>query len=297
MISDIEEVISLSQYKYEPSCFRHGALPRLAATYRRLEKAYTPLLHSHPDWLEITYVSSGSGEQIIGERNWHVSKGDLLISNCGVVHGENPLSVSDFKTYCFNFENVHLTGEPENCLVSGSDCPILSSGKYSAEISSLIGMMHSLHGEPGMDDACQLLSASFLALIHQMNLERRPETDEGAVKSSLLTSGVQQYINRNYRMNLTLDGLAGQFHVSRYYLSHVFRKNTGFSLVQYLTQRRIGEAQILLQSSDKSVADIALLVGFSSSSYFNNVFRRYVGMTPVHYRTISRDFARSFEHS
>ena len=107
----------MNSLKYEPSCFRRGSFPYLAATYRRQEKAYTPLLHSHREWLEITYVSSGSGEQIIGERNWHVSEGDLMICNCGVVHGENPLSVSNFKTYCFNFTNVRLNGVPENCLI------------------------------------------------------------------------------------------------------------------------------------------------------------------------------------
>lgn len=284
----------MSHYKYEPGCFRHGALPYLAATYRRLEKAYTPLLHSHTEWLEITYVSSGSGEQIIGERNWHVSGGDLMISNCGVVHGENPLSVSNFKTYCFNFTNVHLSGEPENCLISGSDLPILPAGNHRKEIDSLVETMHALYGREGMEDTCQLLAASFLALVHRMNLDRRPDIDESSAKNSLTVSCIEQYINRNYQENITLDSLAERFHISRYYLSHMFRKNTGFSLIQYLTQRRIGEAQILLQSSDKSAADISLMVGFSSASYFNNVFHRYVGMTPVEYRAISRDYARGF---
>ena len=143
-----------------------------------------------------------------------------------------------------------------------------------------------------MEDACQLLAASFLALVCQMNLERRQDTDESAAKNGLIISCIEQYINRNYKETITLDSVAEQFHISRYYLSHLFRKSTGFSLIQYLTQRRIGEAQILLQSSDKSAADISLMVGFSSASYFNNVFRRYVGMTPVQYRTISRDYAR-----
>lgn len=282
----------MNQFKYEPSCFRRGALPYLAATYRRQEKAYTPLLHSHQEWLEITYVSSGSGEQIIGERNWHVSVGDLMICNCGVVHGENPLSVSDFKTYCFNFTNVRLPGVPENCLISGGDPPILPAGRWKPEINRLAETLHALYGQDGMEDACQLLAASFLALVCRMNLERRQDTDESAVKNGLIISCIEQYINRNYQETITLDSVAEQFHISRYYLSHLFRKSTGFSLIQYLTQRRIGEAQILLQSSDKSAADISLMVGFSSASYFNNVFRRYVGMTPVQYRTISRDYAR-----
>lgn len=285
----------MDQYKYEAGCFRHGGLPHLDATYRRLEKAYTPLLHSHRNWLEITYVSSGHGEQIIGERNWHVREGDLLISNCNVVHGENPLSVSNFKTYCFNFSHVRLQGELENCVVSGADLPVLSTGKHQDEINSLVEMMHTHYGQPGYEDVCQLLAASFLALVHQINLERRPDVDETTARGNFAVSQIEQYINKNYQENLTLDSLADQFHISRYYLSHLFRKSTGFSLIQYLTQRRIGEAQILLQSSDRNVADIAQLVGFASSSYFNNVFRRYVGMTPVAYRTISRDFASHFQ--
>ena len=282
----------MNSLKYEPSCFRRGSFPYLAATYRRQEKAYTPLLHSHREWLEITYVSSGSGEQIIGERNWHVSEGDLMICNCGVVHGENPLSVSNFKTYCFNFTNVRLNGVPENCLIAGGDQPILPAGERKGEIGRIVETMHSLYGQPGMEDACQLLAASFLALVCQMNLERRLDLDENTAKTGLTISCIEQYINRKKEKNITLDSVAEQFHISRYYLSHLFRKSTGFSLIQYLTQRRIGEAQILLQSSEKSVADISLMTGFSSSSYFNNVFRRYVGMTPIQYRIISRDYAR-----
>ena len=279
----------MNSLKYEPSCFRRGSFPYLAATYRRQEKAYTPLLHSHREWLEITYVSSGSGEQIIGERNWHVSEGDLMICNCGVVHGENPLSVSNFKTYCFNFTNVRLNGVPENCLIAGGDQPILPAGERKGEIGRIVETMHSLYGQPGMEDACQLLAASFLALVCQMNLERRQDTDESAAKNGLIISCIEQYINRNYKETITLDSVAEQFHISRYYLSHLFRKETDFTFLSYLTQCRMRAAKKLLKDHRYKIYEVAEMVGYKDITYFSVTFKKFVGVSPSEYQDRYRD--------
>lgn len=63
-------------------------------------------------------------------------------------------------------------------------------------------------------------------------------------------------------------------HISPYYLSHVFKQMSGYSPVQYLLRRRIGEAQTLLITTDLSITRIAEMVGYDTQSYFNLRFTK-----------------------
>ncbi len=73
-------------------------------------------------------------------------------------------------------------------------------------------------------------------------------------------------------------------HISPYYLSHVFKQMSGYSPVQYLLRRRIGEAQTLLITTDLSITRIAEMVGYDTQSYFNLQFTKNVGMPPNKFR-------------
>ena len=73
-------------------------------------------------------------------------------------------------------------------------------------------------------------------------------------------------------------------HISPYYLSHVFKQMSGYSPVQYLLRRRIGEAQTLLITTDLPITTIAGMVGYDTQSYFNLQFTKNVGMPPKKFR-------------
>lgn len=72
--------------------------------------------------------------------------------------------------------------------------------------------------------------------------------------------------------------------MSPWYVSHVFKEMSGYSPIQYLLRRRIGEAQTLLISTDYSITEIAFKVGFDTQSYFNMQFTKNVGMPPMQFR-------------
>ena len=73
-------------------------------------------------------------------------------------------------------------------------------------------------------------------------------------------------------------------HSSTSTVSHSFRKELGISPIQYLQRIRIGEAQTLLGSSDLSIRDIALRVGYNSAENMYLAFRKHTGMSPSRYR-------------
>ena len=69
------------------------------------------------------------------------------------------------------------------------------------------------------------------------------------------------------------------------YMARVFKKETGVSLKQYLSDYRIARARELLADPNESVSDAAGRVGFDNFSYFSTVFRKTVGMSPNEYRS------------
>lgn len=93
-----------------------------------------------------------------------------------------------------------------------------------------------------------------------------------------------QYLDTNYSRSVTLGGIARQLTVSKYYLSHMFKQSTGFSVMGYLNYRRIAEAKQMLAHTDKSVADIGTDCGFMNAQHFYRMFKKMSGMPPGRYR-------------
>ena len=83
---------------------------------------------------------------------------------------------------------------------------------------------------------------------------------------------------------LTLEQLAEEAHMNKYYLSHTFKREYGVSPINYLISRRIEESKYLLAETDLSMSHIAQLLGFSSLSYFSQVFRKTQASSPLEYR-------------
>lgn len=97
------------------------------------------------------------------------------------------------------------------------------------------------------------------------------------------------YIDENWNNNPSLDEIAGRLHVSKYYLSRLFRKTMGISFREFVLERRIQHAKRLLLSTDWSIQDIADALGYSSAPTFSRSFSAAVGMSP---RTFRKAYAQ-----
>lgn len=94
----------------------------------------------------------------------------------------------------------------------------------------------------------------------------------------------KRYIDANYAKNITLDVLAEITHINKFYLAHSFTECMGQSPINYLTEKRLDASKQLLANSNLSVAQVASNTGFSSQSYFSQIFKKKVGITPQQYR-------------
>lgn len=78
--------------------------------------------------------------------------------------------------------------------------------------------------------------------------------------------------------------IAGQLEYTPYYLSRRFRKEKGMSLSDYIDSVRIEKAKALLLGTNETIASIASLLHYCSSTYFSGIFRKRTGILPNEYR-------------
>ena len=95
-----------------------------------------------------------------------------------------------------------------------------------------------------------------------------------------MVEDIIKYINENFIHSITRDDIAKHVHASASYVSTVFNKVTGQTLVKYINSVRINEAKRLLDEGKYSRQEIAGMVGFNDYAYFSNIFKRYTGKSP-----------------
>ena len=87
------------------------------------------------------------------------------------------------------------------------------------------------------------------------------------------------YVQKNYKEELTLVGLANRVHLSAAYFDRFFKEQTGYSVMQYVGKIRSMHAYQLLAVDQKSVAYTATMVGFSSTQALNRSLKKNFGLT------------------
>lgn len=125
-----------------------------------------------------------------------------------------------------------------------------------------------------------------LAVLLTMLMEESWQDDNSSVSRSgkRNLSDVKYYLDTNYTKKITLDDLAEQFFINKFYLTRLFKEQFGFSINTYLMQLRITEAKKLLRFSDFSIEKISRECGLNDANYFSRMFKKVEGISPGEYR-------------
>lgn len=99
-----------------------------------------------------------------------------------------------------------------------------------------------------------------------------------------LVNVILRFLRKNIHRKLTLEDICHKFNYSKSFLCKVFKEQTGQSLMECFNQLKMEEAKRLLRQSNLSVTDIAGSLGFREVKYFDAIFKKFSGMTPVTYR-------------
>ncbi len=104
-------------------------------------------------------------------------------------------------------------------------------------------------------------------------------------KFSYLIQETQKFIRDNFHKNISLQTIADHIHVNSSYLSRLYKKETGESIVDAINKYRIDHAKKLLKDPANKVFEVACAVGIEDPAYFTHVFTKYAGMSPKEYKS------------
>lgn len=104
------------------------------------------------------------------------------------------------------------------------------------------------------------------------------------IKNVDIIRKVREFIWTNYKRKITLQDISKAAYLSPYYLGRIFKKETGSTILEYLTKVRIEEAKRLLENTSWSTTQIAFEVGYLDQSYFCKVFKRVEGISTSEYK-------------
>lgn len=241
-------------------------------------------LHSHPDTVEISYIFSGQSALYCGNKLYETHPGDLIIKNSNVVHAEKSDIQNPIEQVCLNIKGIHLENMEENTLLLNNNSPLINVGSNKPLYDALFRyLLDQIVDNMAVD--IQKINAVLTAIMEIIYRDFHLNTNEETIDTNKKDiRPILHFIEKNYASNITIESLAKEFFISPFYLSKIFKAETGFTINQYIIGCRMGEAERLLIFSDAQIKDIAITVGYENLPYFYTTFKKYAGCTPNDYK-------------
>ncbi len=232
-----------------------------------------PSMHYHASY-ELYYLEAGSREYFVEDKVFSVAAGSFVLIKPGRLHRTG--GAYGLRTL-INFSETFLlrnyTQAATERLLRCFDHPlIIPPENVQEEFKRLLRWLAGTQEE-------QEFAVYLSVLLNELS---KYTAEEESVDEYM--SGIVEYINNNYSQLHTIEQIAEHFFISKYHLCRVFKKTMGMTLIDYLNQIRTKNACAYLKSSDKSILEISELCGFRSPTYFSNLFKKQVGMSPNKYR-------------
>lgn len=103
-------------------------------------------------------------------------------------------------------------------------------------------------------------------------------------KNLEFAASVSEYLKEHYKEEISLDYIAAYFSLTPTYCSTLIKEATGSNFSKMLIARRIEEAKKLLKETDLRIYEISMEIGYKDVKYFNRIFKKETGITPLQYR-------------
>ena len=251
-------------------------------TKSKYDSDWHSTLHTHP-FTELFYVVDGKGEFNIQGQRFPVKANDFVIINPQVEHTElsspdEPLEYIVLGIRGLSFSNLTPVSEGGHPF---------SFFNLRDEQKDILRYLNAMVQEATCQQMSYELVCHNLLEILLIKILRHQHFDLEVGKQSKATkdiSFIKHYLETYYHESIQLEDLASMTHLSRFYISHSFKKEIGMSPMEYLIDIRIKESKILLRTTNYSISQVADIVGFTTPTYFSKQFRKSTGISPTDYR-------------
>jgi AraC-like DNA-binding protein len=249
-------------------------------------RAFEGAWHRHPQ-AELTWIESGQGLRFIGDDVAPFADDDLVLLGPNLPHvwlsppereGQaHRTTVLQFRSDLFAVNSV-----PEwlavQALLARAATGLAISGPCKAQVIDVLRRI------PAASDLVRLsLLLEVLGLLTQNPQALKAiasSQSKGALGTDQRIEALIPWIQNELHRPLGIAEASKRVHISPAAFSRFFRKNMGKAFTVYVNDMRCAEACVQLQSTKRSIAQIAEACGFQTLSHFNRQFRRRHGLTP-----------------
>lgn len=249
--------------------------------------------HCH-DFTEICYIISGKGQYIVDGVTVSVSPGDILIYNPGVFHEAICWDKKEpMLEFFLAFDDYQFKDMPPNhFIMKEGEFHFHADATLQQKLSRLCCSISTeqANGQPGRYFMLKSYLIQFLMILIREKEEAFKIQEGYTFESTNKTYVVEQmvnYINDHYREKMSLDQIAKNMYLSPFYISKIFKSETGETPINYVIKVRLEKAKELFEKRDKlSVQEVAAYVGYDDAYHFSKLFKKHYGSAPSHYKNI-----------
>ncbi|WP_455542014.1 AraC family transcriptional regulator [Intestinibacter sp.] len=262
---------------------------------RKLSKGYVKL-HWH-DEIQISIVTKGSVEFIVGEKSYILKNGQAIFINTQRIHMAKSVGNGDCIYHSIMFNSKLLKMFPGSIIDQKYVSPVVTSHKLNSieiygnseweqdalkYISNIINTDAIQVKGYELEIYINLLNFWLLLVLNEKDIFAQ-KTEPKPINEQRIKD-VLSFIHENYSNKITLQDIADAVFVSKGECCRFFKKSLKMSPYDYLINYRINESMKLLKNTNNSILDIAENVGFNNVSHYIQIFKKKTGQTPHEYR-------------
>lgn len=276
----------------------YSFLPVIVKTIERIhEPKWAMAEPNQHDNYEMVYIKKGMAVFEIAGEPVAIGPNDIIIIKPGQPHRFSVDSDNGCEFIVLNFKfqsgnDGHISQIPMGDFlnfVTGKESGSYIKMKVSHKNEIILLMNRILkerqNNEIGNDLLeCLMVMELFVFISRALKMEWENNIKTRSPKVKELIQVAVNYINNNYERDISLGDIAHFVFLSPSYFTRAFKEEVGMSPINYLLKTRIERAKELLRETQMKVSDIALGVGFANQQRFNEIFKKYTGMTPLYYR-------------
>lgn len=242
----------------------------------------TPHIHTH---VELILLLKGSAVAFADGKSYEMDAGDLFLAAPSQIHYYQ--NQCEDMVYCLVLFSPHMDSTLE-ALLAGCvpDCPVVKSQFLPISLKRQLASIARTQALPGETGSLAAKGNLLTLLGNVLPLFRLRQA--GADEDRDSVKAVLSYCMEHYAQPITLNSVADALHLSKFYISHMFRERMNYSFTRFLHDLRVEHACDVLKQKNVDITDAAFRSGFSSIRSFNRIFLENTGMSPRQYRKLYR---------
>ena len=240
-------------------------------------------IHFHP-FTEFYYILDGNGKFSIEDKVIDASKDDFFIINSNVGHSIYSKEDDNLNYISFGVDSIFVK-TVNNDEEFDEDKYIYKN--IDENTDKFINFFKEINVEFNSNDIYSKSMANAKASEFVIQLLRKYKDEfliTNDIKINKQIDYIKNFIDNNYAEDIKLENLSKMAYMNKFHLISEFKQSYRVTPIEYLILKRIEITKNLLISTNHSMEEISSIVGFNSQSYFNQVFKKKVGLTPSQFR-------------